>query len=625
MIKLYLKAEDRERRLVAALVPELDFELTDGPADWELEAEAKETAVSLKVVRNGRKAKIEGRLCDLGRGLSLLHQYRLEESVAIEEKPVFAKCGAMFDASRNAVPTVESMRFYLRKMALMGLNTAMLYTEDTYQIEDEPYFGYLRGAYSYQELKAMDDYGAMLGIELLPCIQTLGHLERMLHWSTMQKYRDTMNVLLAEEEATYQLIEKMIRAASAPFRSRRIHIGMDEAWDLGTGRYRRLKSRSVSEHEIMARHLARVRQILEKYGLHAMMWSDMYFRSASPNQDYYDLTVQLPPEVVAQAPADVDLVYWDYYNEDPEFYREYLRRHGRFAAKTIFAGGIWTWSGAALDYEKSLAATVPALTECRRAGVEEVFLTAWGDNGAECNLQAVLYGMQLYAEMCYTGKYDRATLAERFGACTGAKAADFEELSKFQRLPGVKSAVERPANAVRTLLYQDPLLPMSEEDYRGIDIAGHYQALAEQYHQVECPAYLRKLFDFYAALAQAMYRTSLWHSQAAGCVRSHDRAKAEKLCALVPEIKAAIETLRQATRELWFSTNKPYGFEVLDRRFGGLMARYDSAACRMGQFAAGEISDIEELSVPKLPLYKESDGSLVICYDWAEAASACRM
>lgn len=625
MIKLLLKAEDREQRLVAALVPELDFELTDGPADWELEAEAKEAAASLKVVRSGRKAKIEGRLCDLGRGLSLLHQYRMEESVAIEEKPAFAKCGAMFDASRNAVPTVESMRFYLRKMALMGLNTAMLYTEDTYQIEDEPYFGYLRGAYSYEELKAMDDYGAMLGIELLPCIQTLGHLERMLHWSTMQKYRDTMNVLLAEEETTYQLIEKMIRAASKPFRSRRIHIGMDEAWDLGTGRYRRLKSRSVSEHEIMARHLARVRQILEKYGLHAMMWSDMYFRSASPNQDYYDLTVELPPEVVAQAPSDVDLVYWDYYNEDPEFYREYLQRHSRFAAKTIFAGGIWTWSGAALDYEKSLAATVPALTECRRAGVEEVFLTAWGDNGAECNLQAVLYGMQLYAEMCYTGKYDRATLAERFWACTGAKAADFEELSKFQRLPGVKSVVQSPANAVRTLLYQDPLLPMSEEDYRGIDVAGHYQALAERYNQVECPAHLRKLFDFYAALAQAMYQTSLWHSQAAGCVRSHDRAKAETLCALVPEIKAAIETLRQAAGELWFSTNKPYGFEVLDRRFGGLMARYDSAACRMGRFAAGEISDIEELSASKLPLYKESDGSLGICYDWAEAASACKM
>ena len=625
MIALRLKAEENERRLVETLASELDFKLMPEQADWELEVESSETADRLSVIRNGKSAKITGRFCDLGRGLSLLHQYRQEESMAIEEKPVFAKCGVMFDASRNAVPTVESMRFYLRKMALMGLNTAMLYTEDTYQIEDEPYFGYLRGAYSYEELKAMDDYGAMLGIELLPCIQTLGHLERMLHWSTMQKYRDTMNVLLAEEETTYELIEKMIRAASKPFRSRRIHIGMDEAWDLGTGRYRRLKSRSVSEHEIMARHLARVRQILEKYGLHAMMWSDMYFRSASPSQDYYDLTVQVPPEVIAKAPADVDLVYWDYYHDDAEFYREYLQRHHQFAAKTIFAGGIWSWLGAAVDYEKSLTATVPALSECRRANIEEVFLTAWGDNGAECNLQAVLYGMQLYAEMCYTGKHDRLSLSERFLACTGAKAADFEDMSKFQKVAGVQSAQQRPVNATRTLLYQDPLLPMSEEDYRGIDTVGHYWALVERYRQIECPAELRKLFDFYAALAQAMYQTSLWHTQAAPCVRNQDRIGAQKLCALVPEITAAIESLRQVNRDLWFATNKPYGFEVLDRRFGGLLARYESAAYRMGQFAAGEISDIEELHVPKLPLYKDKNGRVIISYDWAEAASACKM
>ena len=624
MMKLLVKAKAPEQRLVQALAPELDFELTKEQADWELEIEAQETAVRLKVVRNGRQARIEGRLCDLGRGLSLLRQHRQEESVRIEEQPAFSKCGVMFDASRNAVPTVDTMCFYLRKMALMGLNTAMLYTEDTYQVKDEPYFGYLRGAYSYEELKTMDDYAAMLGIELLPCIQTLGHLERLLHWSVMQKYRDTMNVLLAEEETTYQLIEKMIQAASAPFRSKRIHIGMDEAWDLGTGRYRRLKSKSVSEHEIMARHLNRVRQILAKYGLHAMMWSDMYFRSASPNQDYYDLSVPVPPEVIAKAPADVDLVYWDYYNEDPEFYREYLRRHGQFAAKTIFAGGIWTWPGAAVDYEKSLAATSAALTECQRAGVEEVFLTAWGDNGAECNLLAALYGMQLYAEFCY-GKYDRAALAERFLACTGAKAEDFEELSRFQRLPGVKASPLTPPNAARTLLYQDPLLPMSEEDYRGIDIAGHYRALAERYQRVECPAMLRPLFDFYDALAQVMAKTSLWHAQAAGCVRGRNRTAASELCALVPEIMTALEKLRQTARELWFATNKPYGFEVLDRRFGGLAARYDSAGYRMGRFAAGEISDIEELSAKKLPLYKGSDGSLEICYDWAEAASACKM
>jgi hypothetical protein len=43
-------------------------------------------------------------------------------------------------------------------MALMGLNMLQLYTEDTYEIENEPFFGCLRGKYTAKELSAIDDY-----------------------------------------------------------------------------------------------------------------------------------------------------------------------------------------------------------------------------------------------------------------------------------------------------------------------------------------------------------------------------------------------------------------------------------------------------------------------------------
>ena len=34
----------------------------------------------------------------------------------------------------------------------------MLYTEDTYEVDNEPYFGYMRGRYSADELRELDDY-----------------------------------------------------------------------------------------------------------------------------------------------------------------------------------------------------------------------------------------------------------------------------------------------------------------------------------------------------------------------------------------------------------------------------------------------------------------------------------
>ena len=71
----------------------------------------------------------------------------------------------------------------LRKMALMGLDTLMLYTEDTYEIPKQPLFRLsARPVHRCSSCDELDAYAAALGIELVPCIQTLAHLERALHW-----------------------------------------------------------------------------------------------------------------------------------------------------------------------------------------------------------------------------------------------------------------------------------------------------------------------------------------------------------------------------------------------------------------------------------------------------------
>ncbi len=85
---------------------------------------------------------------------------RKYSSFKIEEEPQFSTIGPMFDLSRNAVLKIDSFKDMIRKLAIMGLNSAMamLYMEDTYEIQNEPYFGYMRGRYSQAELKELDDY-----------------------------------------------------------------------------------------------------------------------------------------------------------------------------------------------------------------------------------------------------------------------------------------------------------------------------------------------------------------------------------------------------------------------------------------------------------------------------------
>ena len=179
--------------------------------------------------------------------------------------------GVMLDCSRGAVYSVPALKKYIDVLARMGYGSLQLYTEDTYTVEGEPYFGYLRGRYSEEEIRELDAYAKRKGIELIPCIQTLAHLGGPLRWSAYDECRDIGDILLAGEDCTYELIENMFRACAKCFTSRNINVGMDEAHLVGLGQYLD-KHGYRNRFEILSEHIARVAEIAAKYGFKPMMW-----------------------------------------------------------------------------------------------------------------------------------------------------------------------------------------------------------------------------------------------------------------------------------------------------------------------------------------------------------------
>lgn len=540
----------------------------------------------------------------------------------IREKPNFKTAGVMFDCSRNAVLKPEALRAFLRKMALMGLNLGMLYTEDTYEVPEQPYFGYKRGRYTYDELKALDDYAFQFGIELCPCIQTLGHLDRVMHWPAYHHVRENEGVIEPDREETYVLLEQMLRAACAPYRSKKVHLGMDEAYGMGLGAHL-YRHGYENPQNIMGRHLKRLLDLCERMGLEAMIWSDMYFAIDGLN---YHSEADPSPAAVAAVDKRVTLVYWDYYQAKEERYADALRKHAMFPAPTVFAGGLWTWIGPAPAYPTTIANTIAGLTACKKAGVPLVLATAWGDDGQECNLTAALLGMQLYGEMTYKEEYSQKNLYARFRRCCHADPEAFLALSELNTVPGMTSYPNDPTNACKIYLYQDPLVQLFEKDMEGFQAAEHFEELVQKYARYarENPEYA-ELFDFYTALAYALSRKCRWHAEAARAVRSGDREKAAELAGDLPATAEAVEALRQVWRRLWESTNKSYGFEVIDFRMGGICARLNTAAERMAAFARGEVDDIPELSSETLIYKRRPDNSVGCTNVMTELLTAARL
>ena len=137
------------------------------------------------------------------RALNLLKRYGTQKTFFVEERCIADEFGVMLDCSRNAVRNLAHLKEFIGYIALEGYNQLQLYTEDTYEIQDEPYFGYLRGRYTQDELGEIVNYAENFGIEVVPCIQTLAHLNQLFRWSSQyEKIHDIDDILLIDSDDT---------------------------------------------------------------------------------------------------------------------------------------------------------------------------------------------------------------------------------------------------------------------------------------------------------------------------------------------------------------------------------------------------------------------------------------
>ena len=90
-----------------------------------------------------------------------------------------------------------------------------------------------------------------------------------------------------------------------------------------------------------------------------------------------------------------------------------------------------------------------------------------------------------------------------------------------------------------------------------------------------------------------------------GAFRKAMCAHYEDLLALAKEDYSAIEKLIPklivSARAQWYSESKPYGFDLIERKLGGLLARTTSCKQRIIDYVNGKIDSIPELSEEILP------------------------
>lgn len=532
-----------------------------------------------------------------------------------EEKSRFSHLTFMADCSRNAVPTVSTLKRLVRLLAAAGYDRLQLYTEDTYEIAGRPMFGYMRGAYTEEELKETDAYARALGIELIPCIQTLAHLATIFRWKEFYPMCDCNDILLCGDEDVYKLIDDMFAQLERSFTSRVAHIGMDEAHMVGLGKY--LDQHGYENRfDIINRHLARVLQIAKKHGFTCYMWGDMFFRLAFGGE-YYRFDKEIPPEVAAAIPKDVNLIYWDYYQTDKAVYDGMIASYKKLGNPMSFAGGAWKWSGFAPCNEFSLAATELALDSCLEHGVDDVTATAWGDNGAEASLFSVLPCLVYYGERRYGEK-----AGESFRAVTGCAFEDFLALELPDR---VRRTMPEPAksNYSKILLYNDPLLGMFDDlASRAEEGAMRENLGALRAARGRIKGSFRYLFDTLCALSEAVLAKYSLGNELREAYLKGDREVLATLCGRMKDAERKLAAFHRALSAQWYRENKPEGMEVQDIRLGGACTRMRECRQRVQAYLAGKTDSLPELAAERNKEFQEDQFGIVY-NSWAQIVSAC--
>ena len=514
------------------------------------------------------------------RALILLKEYEFSGDFCCEEIKKLNSVGYMVDCSRNAAYTVTTVKRIIQHIALMGYDYLMLYCEDTIYNDDYPLLGYMRARYSHSEIKEIVAFGKLYGIELIPCIQTLAHLKGLVKWKKYNEMADVNDILLVDDERTYQFIESMIKTMRELYETDKIHIGMDEAFLLGRGRYMD-KHGLKPQNEIFKRHINRVVDICDKYGfIRQIMWS------ANVKKE--------------EIPQSVSMVFWDYYSFEKKDYLKLLDEADEYSGNIIFGDSAYKCTGIASTMRHSMNIAPAALAACDEKGVKDVLVTAWGDSGAECTVFAPLAVLQLHAEYAYSCSIDMGNVNRRLKLTAGISAEAILDFDYCNLLPGTDLVYA--VNPGTALLYQDVLSGVLDKHVSCAPDASTYLKdgilLFEEY-SLKYPEFAYT-FEVQKALCRVLSVKWNLGVRVTELYLNDDKEGLLDIAEnIIPKLLPEIENLYCALRRQWYKEAKPCGFEVQDIRFGGLIHRLKNVAVRILNYCNGEDIKIEELEVPR--------------------------
>jgi len=297
--------------------------------------------------------------------------------LTLADRPALPVRGFMLDVSRGKVPTMGELFRLVEGLHALRANQLQLYVEHTFAWPGHEEAWRDASPLTAAQFRGLDDACAAVGIELVPNLNTFGHMER---WLRHPRYRALAECpegwihpltgqfkefpgTLKPDAASLAFVDGLLADYLPCFRSRQVNLGGDEPWELGQG----FSKESVAmrgKHRVYLDHLRRLCALATGRDHTPQFWGDILLEDLALAQD---------------APTDAIPVVWGYDAGHPfDAQGGRLRELGR---TYLVAPGTSTWQSFTGRLDNARTNQREALAAAATHGARGVLLTSWGDNG----------------------------------------------------------------------------------------------------------------------------------------------------------------------------------------------------------------------------------------------------
>ena len=307
---------------------------------------------------------------------------------------MFEVRGYLLDVSRDKVPTLATLKRIVDILERFGYNQFQLYTEHTFAYSRHRAVWKDASPLTAEEIRELDAYCSLKGVELVPNQNSFGHLERWLvhpeynglaelpqggaktPWGTIKKDPTT---LCPTDPSALEFLGGLYDELLPNFSSGLFNIGCDETFDLADGRGR--SAAAVGEKgagRVYLEFLEKVAALVRERGKRPMFWGDVILRH---------------PELVPELPKDLIALDWGYEGNHP--FMDEARRFRDAGLEFYVCPGTSSWNSLAGRVENMRENMAAAEKAGRIYGAKGFLVTDWGDGGHWQPLAASLPGLVL--------------------------------------------------------------------------------------------------------------------------------------------------------------------------------------------------------------------------------------